>query len=323
MRNRMQLLILILFALCLVTFVTPFAHAQFFEVCRTGSVRELIENIKAHSEHIYRLNYKFDHIRYLQTPQLPPGVEPARLNDVLGFLDELSRAAVPRKAAVLFYAYCQGKLCTWLMPPSRSRLQSHVADMSDKDFQSLRPILIKTLRARGKVNERLPTRRGVEQVDESPSDTSLEAVLERTRRYVLPDPILEALLREKTDTLVVVPISNIGTIPFGAFRVGDKALVDIMSVVVAPSFLAFKDKPERAQRDLSNPIIVGDPQGWSDPTWDFPPLPGARAEAEEVAKSLQSRALTCMEGSKKNIEEKLHAQSRTGLIFLSTHGVAD
>ena len=319
MRNRMQLLQLILVALTLVTFMTPIAHAQFFAVCGSGAKAELEENIKAHSEHTYRLDEKFVKTYYLQAP-LPSDFSPGNLADVPKFLEKLK----PRKAAVLFHAHRDGRLCTWLI--SVSKTHCHTAQLDEQAFGSLRPNLMNALNVTGVENRRAPVRRGVKRIDVAPSSTDPKRILEETSRRLLPGPIAEALVTEQIDTLVVVPISAIGTLPFAAFPVGNKVLTDLMSVVIAPGFSVFKDEPGRSQCDFSDPIIVGDPhQGQKDPVWDFPPLPGARAEAEEVAAFLKSKSKVLIgpEASKKNIKAKLGPKPRTGLIYLATHGIAD
>ena len=322
----MKIVKLMLFSGFLVTVMTSIVHAQFFEVCKTGCVDELIENIKAHSAHTYRRDYKFDHIRYLQTPELPPGVEPARLNDVLGFLDELndlSKATRLRKAAVLFFAYSKGQLCTWLLPPSSGKFRSHVASMKEEELRSLRPNLMNALRVTGKVNNRLPVPRGVKLADVPAPTGDVKKVLTETSNRLLPGPISQGLLEEGIDTLVVVPISAIGTIPFAALPFRDQRLMDYVSVVVAPDFFAFQKRPMKAQHDFSNPIIIGDPEGEPDPKWEFPRLQGAREEAEAVAKDLKSHGLIGKEASKEKIKSRLRDQSKTGLVYLATHGIAD
>jgi hypothetical protein len=115
------------------------------------------------------------------------------------------------------------------------------------------------------------------------------------------------LRAEKIETLVVVPIATTGTLPFAALPLGDKALVDVLSVVIAPGFFGFKEEPRKAQHDFSAPIIFGDPhsQGWSDKNWNYPPLPGARAEAIEVASGLGSKALIGKDASRQSINAML------------------
>ena len=315
-RSEMKILKLILFSAFLVTPVTPIAHAQFFAVCGSGSEAELKENIKAHSEHTYRLDEKFVK-KYYRQAQLPSDFSPGNLADVPKFLEKLK----PRKAAVLFHAHRNGQLCTWLI--SVSRINCHTAQLEEQAFRSLRSNLMNALNVTGIENRRAPVKRGVKRVDVTPSPSDPKKVLEETSRRLLPEPIVQALVSEQIDTLVVVPISTIGTLPFATFPVGNKVLMDLMSVVIAPGFSVFRNEPRRAQHDFSDPIIVGDPQGWKDPVWDFPPLPGARAEAEEVAVFLKSQALIGPEASKNKIKAKLGAKPRTRLIYLATHGIAD
>jgi hypothetical protein len=314
----MKIVKLILFSVFLVTFVTPVAHAQFFALCGSGSEAELKKNIEAHSEHTRRLDEKFVKDYYLQT-RLPSDFTPGNLADVPRFLEKLK----PRKAAVLFHAHRNGRLCTWLI--SVSQIRCHTAELGDQAFGSLRPNIMNALNVTGAESRRTPVRRGVKLEDVTPLPTDPKKVLEETSRSLLPGPIANALAKEQIDTLVVVPISAIGTLPFAAFPVGNKVLADLMSVIIAPGFSVFKNEPRRSLYDFSDPIIVGDPQGWKDPVWNFPPLPGARAEAEQVAAFLKSKsgALIGSEASKKQIKAKLGPKPRTGLIYLATHGIAD
>ncbi len=328
MKKGTLLLIGISFAWFCNHYEAPNAHAQFFEICQTGSVEELAANIEAHSEHTFRLRYKFDHVRYFQSTNLPAGLETTGLNDVVGFLDELSSLSgpnMPRKAAVLFYAYNKGRLCTWLMPQSRSKIRSHVDWVEEELFRSMRPKILNAFRASGKVNNRLPIQRGVGVVTENipTPEIDMNGALAEAGNLLLPQTILQGLVEDGIETLVVVPVSAIGTIPFAALPFKDGQLVDYMSIVVAPDFLAFQKKPVEAQHNFYNPVIVGDPEGWHDPQWDFPRLPGARAEAEGVAKALQSVALIGGEAKKENINSSLRNPSGTGLIYLATHGIAD
>jgi CHAT domain-containing protein len=304
------------FLLLSLTLVAPFVYAQFFAVCGSGNERELKENIRAHCEHTYRLDQKFLKNFYHQGP-LPSDLEFSDLDDIQEFLRRLGT----RKAAILFHTHRNRQLCTWLI--TASRVHCNTAQLEEQAFSSLRSNLMNALNVTGAENKREPVKRGVKRTDVMPLPTDCKNVLEETSKLLLPERILRTLLEEKIDTLVIVPISTIGTLPFATFTVGSKMLVDFMSVVIAPGFFIFMDAPRRCQHDFSSPIIVGDPQGYDDPTWTFPPLPGARAEAEDVAKFLKSKALIGSEASKRNIELNLKAQPRTGLIYLATHGIAD
>jgi hypothetical protein len=318
MKNRFTPLRSILQVALLVSLVVPTASAQFFGVCGSCSESELRENIKAHSEHTFRLNEKFLNGYYRQEP-LPSDFEPARLEEVMKFLEKLN----PRKAAVLFHAYQGNRLCAWLI--TASRIHCRTSEMSKAGFQLLRQRLIHALGVSVSERKRAPLPRGVQLADDTSTPENPGHVLEETSRLLLPGDIPEILRAEKIETLVVVPIASTGTLPFAALPFGDKVLVDALSVVIAPGFFVFKEEPRNAQHDFSAPIIVGDPhpQGWRDKNWNYPPLPGARAEALEVANGLGSKALIGQDASRQNINAMLSSQTKRGLIYLATHGIAD
>lgn len=298
--------------------VVPSANAQFFAVCGSGSEYELRANIKAHSENTFRLNEKFLNGFYRQKP-LPSDFEPASLDDIMKFLGKLS----PRKTAVVFHAYRDNRLCTWLV--SASRIYCQTSEISKEGFQLLRQRLIHALGVSVSERKRAPVARGVQLADETLTPENPREVLEEVSQRLFPGEISEKLRTEKFDTLVVVPIASTGTLPLAALPIGDKPLVDMLSVVIAPGFFVFKEEPRKAQYDFSAPIIVGDPhpQGWSDKNWNYPPLPGARAEALDVASCLGAKALIGQDASKLNIVAMLHSQPKRGLIYLATHGIAD
>lgn len=318
MKNKLISLRSILPVALLVSLVVPSANAQFFGVCGSGSESELRENIKTHSEHTFRLNEKFLNGYYRQRP-LPSDFEPARLEDVMKFLAKLN----PRKAAVLFHAYQGNRFCAWLI--TASMIHCRTSEMSKEGFQLLRQRLIHALGVSVSERKRVPLPRGVQLADDTSTPENPGHVLEETSRRLLPGDIPRIVRAEKIETLVVVPIASTGTLPFAALPFGDKALVDALSVVIAPGFFVFKEEPRKAQHDFSAPIIVGDPhpQGWSDKNWNYPPLPGARAEALEVANGLGSKALIGQDASRQNINAMLSSQTKRGLIYLATHGIAD
>jgi len=312
---------LILFMLLLVlSLMICDANAQFFAKCRTCSEGELKDNIRAHSEHTFRLNEKFLNGYYRQNP-LPSDFTAANLSDVQNYLNKLQTG----KGAVLYYAHDErtNQLCTWLI--SADRIDSHKVGLNKEVLQSQQPRLMDVLGVTGAARMRAPRKRGVRQlypVSHLSQEEKKEA-LQETSELFFPRPIAQQLIDGRIDTLIIVPISAVGTLPFGALHVANKSLVDILSVVIAPGFSNFIEEPKTTRRNFANPIIVGDPQYPEDPDWDLPQLPGARKEAEEVAQFLQTSALIGPEASKKAVKEKLQTRSDTGLIFLATHGIAD
>jgi CHAT domain-containing protein len=76
-------------------------------------------------------------------------------------------------------------------------------------------------------------------------------------------------------------------------------------------------------------LLVGDPNAANDPEWDFPPLPGARREVEEIADWLASDpqsgpARRVLTGERATKEAVLAAISeKPQLIYLAAHGIAE
>jgi CHAT domain-containing protein len=153
------------------------------------------------------------------------------------------------------------------------------------------------------------------------STAAASAVLARASERLLPPPIGSALVRDSVTTLIIVPIAELGHIPFAALRFADSLLVDRMSVTIAPGFYAFKDPPRQTPRELSPSLIVGDPEGWRDPEWTFPQLPHAREEAQAVASLTGGRALVGQAATRERAELAL-GDSAVRLVYLATHGVS-
>jgi CHAT domain-containing protein len=173
---------------------------------------------------------------------------------------------------------------------------------------------------------------------------------------LLPESVERALLAERIDTLVVVPVSirkpdpnieidaknlsathldkrgtvrrlppesrvalSVGVVPFVAFRIGGSVLLERMSIVIAPGFFSFARDPMRARQQFAVPIVVGDPENSS-----FAPLPGARQEAVEVAAQLKVAPFVGKQATRAVLESHLRKHSGTvEFIHLATHGVAD
>ena len=129
MRIRPPAMPLCLWFFCL--FFPHVSYGQFPLPCESGSVQELEAAIWAHNEHVYRLERKFHDVWYFQG-ELPAGaVEEMKLEDVHEFLAALE----DRTAAILFYAYDDGHLCTWMI--DEGEVSGHVTDVEPGELEAL------------------------------------------------------------------------------------------------------------------------------------------------------------------------------------------
>jgi hypothetical protein len=295
------------------------AQAQFFLQCQTGSTSELEYNVHAHQEHSYRLNQKFlDH--YYHQGRLPASFRAIPLWRIRKYLQAMDR----RRAGLLFYAHSHGRVCVWLLSP-RAGVISHVASVDEAVFTSLGTRINQAIGVVGVDGGRGPRRREVLPRTRTPPQQrgSVTETLRFASDLLFPESIRRAIAADSLKTLVIVPVSPVGVLPFGALLVGETPLVDLMAVSIVPGFFALRGSPHESHHEFARVVVAGAPTRVNDLKWDFPPLPGARAEINEVAAMLGAEPLVDQMASKQRVTTVLRSQPRTQLIYLATHGIAD
>jgi len=155
------------------------------------------------------------------------------------------------------------------------------------------------------------------------------AVLEEARQFLLPGAILREILSRDYHRLIVVPSRNFGSIPYAALPVDrERQLVDLLSIVVMPTFLpsaSYRTEPSATKSVVS--LVVGDPEVVRGdklvrrgPDNGFVRLDGAREEAKRVAELFAVRPLLGAEATQSAV---LSAARNSDFIYLATHGVAN
>jgi hypothetical protein len=302
---------------------SPEASAQFFATCRDGAVKELEANVRAHAEHTYRMMDKLAHGVYKQSA-LPSDSDLATLADVQGYLEKLQQApaGVPRSVGVLFLAYADGQLCTWLI--SRKTITSHVAAIGREEHDGLRLQLLGALGVSARARSRGPVQRGAMLVEPVDAPADPKAALRRAGEVLFPPSVAARIRGEQIDTLVVVPHFDFGNLPWPAIEFQGRPLVDVVSVLVVPGLASFRLPPGEPPPGFPRAIVVGDPRIPRDKDYTLPPLPGARAEAEAVAKLVAAQPLTGSQATRVALRKLIETTHRNpALVYLATHGAAD
>jgi CHAT domain-containing protein len=148
--------------------------------------------------------------------------------------------------------------------------------------------------------------------------------LQEARDALLPDPIARHI-EGSVRTLLILPSADISAVPFAALPMSrpDLRLIDCATPVVLPSvdglFFWVKAAPRPGP---GRAVVVGDPDLSNDARWNFPPLPGARREAEDIAKMCGATALLRESADFRAVWNALQS-STLALIYLATHGVSD
>lgn len=160
--------------------------------------------------------------------------------------------------------------------------------------------------------ERAPTRSGVRG---TPGVRRPEIDVPGT---LLPPAIAHAL--DDVARLIVVPVLNLGTVPFAALPTGGDALIDGTTVSVAPSLWDLLWEYAHYGRGPLTGLVVGNPMFRNTEDWSLPQLPGAEAEAEVVASLLDSAVVLTGERA---TEEEVREWAGRRILHLATHGIAD
>ena len=129
-----------------------------------------------------------------------------------------------------------------------------------------------------------------------------ERLTQEAWSLLMPGAIADKLRASSAKRLLILPVSDIGFVPFAALPLGDQRLIDRFALVLLPDVEALLDlsvevRPWSGVRDTRG-VIVGDPDLAQDPRWSFPPLAGARSEAVEVAALVGEQPLLGPEASK-------------------------
>jgi len=134
----------------------------------------------------------------------------------------------------------------------------------------------------------------------------------------MPAALASKLQRSSAKRLIILPVSDIGFVPFAALPFDGEQLIDRFALVLLPDVEALLglSLDVRALRDREmRSIVVRDPDLSQDQRWNFPPLPGARNEAMEVAALLGVEPLIGEEATKRHLLDQLPAGTPASSIL--------
>jgi CHAT domain-containing protein len=134
---------------------------------------------------------------------------------------------------------------------------------------------------------------------------------------LLIQPIEELLSNDPQEKVIFIPHKSLFLIPFHALKDSSKKyLIEKHTISIAPSIqiLSLTQK-NKSNANLKDALIVGNPSPMPE---NLTSLPGAEAEAQDVAKLLQAKALTEKQATKQAVLKQI---SQASIIHLATHGL--
>jgi len=174
---------------------------------------------------------------------------------------------------------------------------------------------------------RSPVRKGTRRRTPTPPPP-VTMTIDELSRIAMPPPIEAAILSGGIDRLLVLPVKDLGVVPWPALKLGGGQVVDHMPVVVlADVDWVLEPEPVEIRRGADLALLVGDPDLSRDGQWDHPRLPGAREEVMALTRRYAKghRPLVDKSASLAGFKALLrHPEwASLGLIYFATHGISD
>jgi CHAT domain-containing protein len=239
----------------------------------------------------------------------------------VGSHDRTDEITYPDNTAVLFYSYDRNTLQIWLV--NAFGIQAyHEQGISREQISEVILSLRNSLNIDSLQRTRVPRRRGIQVMPVNRrTKAPLDVAIANLTQILLPAPVAGAL--DTVEHLVVVPILEIGTVPYAILKpFKDNAfLIDKMSVSIAPSLFDLGQalRGESVRNLFASPLIVGNPYLSESPDWSVPSLPGAAQEAQAVASMMNTVPLLEKAATKAEILTRV---GKSSLLYFATHGVA-
>lgn len=239
------------------------------------------------------------------------------------------------RTALLVYAVSRPQgvapdLCVWLLAPSGLIAAETVkletsAPVAYLARQTLRVETRAATRAPAPLRSRAP-RNTPDSAPKGP-DVSLDALA----NMLMPATVKRKLIELNLPRLLILPAADIGTVPWPALPLEGGMVVDRSAVVILPDVDWILEPPSRGtRREFRAALVVGDPDLSKAADYKFPPLPGARSEAEAVASEWAgySKLLTGTDAELGRLGSLTYLEAdgrRTeyGVLYFATHGISD
>ncbi|GAB1544637.1 CHAT domain-containing protein [Scytonema sp. NUACC21] len=147
----------------------------------------------------------------------------------------------------------------------------------------------------------------------------------------LIQPIADCLPQDENERVIFIPHESLFLAPFSALQdAGGKYLIEQHTILIAPSIQILNlTRWQQQQVQMvakKEALVVGNPKmpkvllELGQPPQKLNPLPGAKREAEAIAKLLNTKALTGDQATKLAV---IHRLSEARIVHLATHGMLE
>lgn len=251
------------------------------------------------------------------------GMRSPSSNDSSVVLNKLTAALsriYQKETAVLFYDEDEAALRAWLIDGSGVRAFYRAA-LTPEQLEAAIAAVRESLEVENLEAARLPPRLRPQRTA-APSSLNPKALLPRRldalTSLLLPREMACALSAVRH--LIIVPVRDLGTVPFAALRPFDTAssLIDRMSVTIAPGLTEVSSEERAWSADFRQPLLVGNP--YLSPSAGWESLDNAEREAQFVGRFLKATPLVGREATRDAVLTKA---AGADFLYFATHGAAD
>jgi CHAT domain-containing protein/tetratricopeptide (TPR) repeat protein len=152
------------------------------------------------------------------------------------------------------------------------------------------------------------------------TSTPSELPILKAAYEILIQPIADYLPKSANERVVLIPQGSLFLIPFQALQTSTgEYLIQKHALAIAPSIqvLSLTQRRRRQPSTAKVALVVGNPEPMPD---NLSPLPGAEAEAKQIAQLLKTKALVGRNATETVVVEQMQ---QAQLIHLATHGLYD
>ncbi len=217
-------------------------------------------------------------------------------------------------------------LCVWLIG-APGLLAAETSETLPTQPISLLARLSLRVESRAAARQPRPRKAPAKRSPETPAKGEATApTMHELSAVLLPPAIRQKLLEMKFTRLLVLPVADVGTVPWPALPLGDGQLVDQSAVVILADIDWILQRQSKVARGPSAAFVVGDPDLSNDPIFEFSPIPASRNEASAIA-SKWSPSTRLLIGDQADRVEVMSAltggRPELGLVYFATHGISD
>ena len=294
------------------------------------SGQELSELIELHKKNIMNL-YR----NYRAMPQLPDWMETGNVTEeTLVQTLERYKSNYRKETGLLIYTHQDNALKITLLLNTGKRKTKKVLIKKDS---LVRLVAEANQLYAANFSTRIPKKRGFKSKASKKSSADYKAAFAKVNDQLLP--FKEQL--EGLDHLIIIPIYNIGTLPFSAFKISaNKYLIDQMSYSISPSIFelatsnAMNSKKvesygrywsdeEKRKTGIQNGLFIANPDFPENEDWDFPDLPGTEKEVEYITNKIPKGHYKVVSGKQATIPKLMEEVCQYDLLYFATHGISD